>query len=146
MLHGAEAILGHQHGAGAGIGGKILGCAQVQNLNASVMTHHEIIRADIPVDNAQIMHLGQGFNGREENAPGLIPAQSAVLIHQRLQRSSLRKVHDNVSGIVLGEHLADMDNTADTGNLCHFSRFPDGGSNAIIPKRRRLLIVIPLHR
>ena len=127
LLHGAEPVLGHHlgglHIAVLSLNVQILCRAQVQKDKLAVTLHHDVIRADVPVNDAVLMDFRQRLHdGRHQaDAGAVIHGASPLQFFQ--QCFALDEVHDDVGGLILDENGLDPDDTGNTAQLCHFPGF-----------------------
>ena len=121
LLKGAEAALGDLHGGRAIVDAQVLCRAQIQNLYLAVRRQHQVVRADVTVDKASLMHLLHGLNGGKENGFSLFPRQRAGLFQPRFQRFALHEVHDDVGCLVF---LKKIPHPYHVGDIVHFGHFP----------------------
>ena len=127
LLHGAEPMLGHHlgglHIAVLSLNVQILCRAQVQQDKLAVTLHHDVVRADVPVNDAVLMDFRQRLHdGRHQaDAGAVIHGASPLQFFQ--QGLALDEVHDDVGGLILDENGLDPDDTGNTAQLCHFPCF-----------------------
>ena len=115
--------LGGLHIAVLSLNVQILCRAQVQKDKLAVTLHHDVIRADVPVNDAVLMDFRQRLHdGRHQaDAGAVIHGASPLQFFQ--QCFALDEVHDDVGGLILDENGLDPDDTGNTAQLCHFPGF-----------------------
>ena len=93
--------------------------AKVYQLQAPVLQHHDIIRADIPVENAAVMQMLQGLDNRPHLLQNLgIIQPAAAALHILLQCLSLQVLQHHVGSIILMEEILHPDNARQVIKLC----------------------------
>ena len=89
----------------------VSGRTKVQNLELSCVVDAQIVRLDIPVDNALFMDGAQGIHDGEENIPGLLPGEpSAMAVYITLKIHALHKLHGKIGCAVFLEVALDPHN------------------------------------
>ena len=102
---------------------QILCCAKVQQLNAAVPLDHDIIRADVPVDDPLPVDLAKVLHHRAEQGiarrvgHGTFPPQTC------LQGLALHIVHDDIGSLVCQKRLPHTHHGRDILHPCHLARF-----------------------
>ena len=126
---------GDGHGLVAGQG--LPRAAEVQQAHRAVL-EHEVIRADVAVDEALFVHGAQRAKERFDQAQQLLGLDAAALLaHQLLEGGAVQVFHDDVGGVVLLKEVADAD---DLGRLVHLGHGPGLGEEA-----EPALFEAPLH-
>ena len=123
-------MLGDQLGGQAVADGEILRRTQVQNFDGSVRLQHDVIRADISVDQACGVNLLHGGGDAEKDGGRLLPGHGAVVRQAFLQRLAIGEVHDDIRRVVFLKGIADTGNLCNMIHLCHLLGFPDEGIDA----------------
>ena len=100
---------------------QVLGSPQVQDKHLAVLGQHQVVRAQVPVDEARLVDLLHGLDSGTENLLGLAPGHGAGPFQPGFQGFALHKVHDDIGGVVLPEQIPDPD---DPGNIIHPGHFP----------------------
>ena len=121
LLNGRIAVLeGDGHG-GVAAGG-LPGAAEVQKAHRALL-QHEIIRADIPMDESQRVHGAQGAKERLENGEELLRRDAAAaLIHPGFEVRAVHVLHDDVRRFVLFKKVPDADDLRALVHLGHGAR------------------------
>ena len=127
LLDGAEALFGDHLGglnrAVLSLNIQILCRAQVQKDGLAVRLHHDIVRADVPVNDTVLVDFCQRPHDGRHEPDAAVKVHGAVLLHFLLQRLALDKVHDDVGGLILCEDRFHPDDVGNPAQLCHFPGF-----------------------
>ena len=84
--------------------------AEVQQLRAAHGMEDDVVGADVPVDHAGLVDLGQGVDHRIQEPEGLLGGQPAAPeCHELLKTGALHIFHDDVGGAVGLEEALDAD-------------------------------------
>ena len=129
LLNGGEAVLqGDGHGL-VPLGG-LPGAAEVQQPHRAPL-QHQVVRANIPVDQARLVHGLQGgkegFDHVQQLAGGDAPAP---LGHQLLEGGAVHVLHDDVSGAV---GLKKVPHADDLRLFVHLGHGPGLVDEAVLP-------------
>ena len=109
LLRGSEAVLQDRlRGVGHILSGfrpfHIANGAEIQQLRAASGVEHDVVGADVPMDQLRLMDHLQGLHHRAEDPEGLLGGQPAALPgHIGSQVRSLDVLHDDVGSAVLLE-------------------------------------------
>ena len=127
LLDGAEALFGHHLGgldvAVPSLNVQVLGRAKVKQNQPAVRPHHDIVRADVPMDNAMLVNFCQRLNdGRQQGQAG-VEGHRPLPLQLFQQRLALDEVHDNVSRFILDENGLHSHNAGNAAQLRHFPGF-----------------------
>ena len=95
--------------------------AEVQQLGAAVRQHHDVVGADVPVDDAPGVDVLQRADDRQQQADRLGGGQGAVRLQVFFQGHPVQEVHDDVGGAVL---LAEVPHADDAGFLIEAGQHP----------------------
>ena len=127
LLNGAESVLGHHLGgldaAVISLNVQILRRAQIQQNQLAVRPHHDVVRADVPVDNAVLMDLRQRLHDRGHEFDAAVKVHGAVLLQFFQEGLALDEVHDDVGRFVLDENRFHPHDAGNAPKLCHFPGF-----------------------
>ena len=82
------------------LGGGVPGRSKVQNLYISILQYVDIIRCDIPVDNADLVHLLHGRDHLQHNIQCLIHRDLSRPGQKLLHRLAVQVLHDDVGRVV----------------------------------------------
>ena len=114
-LDRGKAPLYHRVFRGAAAGGHHLYRAEIQQLGLAVGVDHDVVGADVPVDEPaavdllqRLAHGRQQLHGLGKGHPG------GQLFQEGLQRDALHELHDDVGGVVL---LKVVQHPHDAGNV-----------------------------
>ncbi|MPM95196.1 hypothetical protein SDC9_142349 [bioreactor metagenome] len=75
-MHRADGLVGHGRCRGVGKPRN----AKVGHLDRAVRQQHDVLRLDIPVDDAALMGMAQGLEHLLREVEGLPPAESPLLL------------------------------------------------------------------
>ena len=120
FLGGVAGLEDHRQALDIGLGHRPRG-AEVQQLGAAVGQHHDVVGADIPVDDAVGVHPLQRAHHRHEQGHGVGGSQTPLLFQVVLQGDAVQEVHDDVGGAVL---LTEIPHPHDTGLLVEPGQHP----------------------
>ena len=92
--------------------------AEIKQFCASVPKDHDIVRADIPVDDPQLMNLAQRVHHRPQDRKNLLNRNSPGPQPDKvLQVDTLHILHDDIRRIVRPKEIMDMNNGWDVPKL-----------------------------
>ena len=124
-------MLGHAIGGSGVCGAKIQ-----QNGAVVAAADHDIVRADVAVNDAAAMHLGQSRDQGEEVAAHLLPAQRRIPMRNKLREGlTVDILHDDVDrvvGLEGGMDLHDVRLRGDAGDGAAFSQGAPAAAGEII--------------
>ena len=127
LLNGAESVLGHHLGgldaAVISLNVQILRRAQIQQNQLAVRPHHDVVRADVPVDNAVLMDFCQCLHDGGHEFDAAVKVHGAVLLQFFQEGFALDEVHDDVGRFVLDENRFHPHDAGNAPKLCHFPGF-----------------------
>ena len=107
LLEGGEAVL--DHGLGGVAVAAVPGGTEVQEPGPAVGEDHDIVRADVPVDDVRLMDILQGLHDGLQQLQQLLRLHGAGAADPLRQGLAMEVLHDDIGGIVLLEAAADMD-------------------------------------
>ena len=127
LLNGAESVLGHHLGgldaAVISLNVQILRRAKIQQNQLAVRPHHDVVRADVPVDNAVLMDFCQCLHDGGHEFDAAVKVHGAVLLQFFQEGLALDEVHDDVGRFVLDENRFHPHDAGNAPKLCHFPGF-----------------------
>ena len=127
LLNGAESVLGHHLGgldaAVVSLNVQVLRRAQIQQNQLAVRPHHDVVRADVPVDNAVLMDFCQCLHDGGHEFDAAVKVHGAVLLQFFQEGLALDEVHDDVGCFVLDENRFHPHDAGNAPKLCHFPGF-----------------------
>lgn len=77
-------------------GARDAGNAKICNLDAAVFEYHDIVRLDVPVDNAAAVRMLQCLGNLNGEMQCLPPVEHTFLLHILLERQPIDQFHDDV--------------------------------------------------
>ena len=104
---------------------KIPGAAEIHQLESSVFQLHQVVRADVPVDDPHLVHRLHGPEHRAQPREQVRSGDRAVLGSQFLQGLPLQKLHDDIGGVVLRKMVLHPDDLRDLVQLRHGLGLPE---------------------
>ena len=120
FFRGVAGFQNHRKALDVGLGD--LPCrAEVQQLGAPVPQHHDVVGADVPVDDAAGMDMLQRADDRQQQVDRLGGGQAAVFLQIVLEGHPVQEVHDDVGGAVF---LAEIPHPHDAGLLIEAGQHP----------------------
>ena len=143
LLQRAESAFRHLHGRSPGIETQILGRTQIQNFYASVGQQHQVVRAQIPVNQAKGVHLLHGGNHRPENLLRSLPVHRPIPEEPGFQGLALHEFHDNIGRTVFLEQVENPHHPGNTIGLDHLPGFLQEHLHSVLPGVKGLLTGIP---
>ena len=127
LLHGAEPVLGHHlgglHIAVLSLNVQVFCRAQVQQDKLAVTLHHDVIRADVPVNDAVLMDFRQRLHDGRHQADAGAVIHGAFPLQFFQQCFALDKVHDDIGCLILDEDRIHAHHTGNAPQLRHFPCF-----------------------
>ena len=99
--------------------------AKIQELRSRLIIEHDIIRADVPMDQSGLMDDRQGMEYRLQQMKGLFQGQGPSLEHEMLHISSHEILHDDIGRIVRLEIITDIHDGADIPESLQGIRLPE---------------------
>ena len=97
------------HGLGGVAVAAVPGGAEVQEPGPAVGKDHDIVGADVPVDDVRLMDVLQGLHDGLQELQQLIGLHGAGAADPVRQGLTVEVLHDDICGVVLLEAAADMD-------------------------------------
>ena len=94
------------------------GDAKVRDFHTAVPHDHDILRLNIPVDNAPAVRVGQSAHDLNDKVQRLPPVQLPALLHILFQRDAVDQLHDKVFDFPASGHVVNGDNMG-AGELRH---------------------------
>ena len=122
LLVGGKALL--EHGGHGGVSPDVPGAAKIHELDRSVFQEHQVVRADVPVDDPLFVHGGHGSDHRLHHKEQVLCGTGALLLSDLLKGLALQKFHDNVGGVVLREVVQHPNDLRDLLQGRHGSGLP----------------------
>ena len=111
LLSGGKAML-EGHGLG-GLPLDIPGAAKIHQLDRTAFQHHQVVRADVPVDDPGSVHGLHGPQHRLQQLQHPPCRDNTLSRNQILQGFPLQELHDDVGGVVLREVVQHPHNLRD---------------------------------
>ena len=87
------------------------------------MAQHDVIRADVAVNNAALMNLIQREHDRLHLAVGILPLKTAGALDHMRQRRSCDIFHDGIDGAVGRERVVHLNDVGDVLHVCNHPSF-----------------------
>ena len=85
------------------------GRAEVQDADLAALGQHDIVRADIAVDDPGFMDVFQRDHSRHQKIQRLFPVHGAVFVQPVLQGPAVQILHDDICRLVFLEIILDAD-------------------------------------
>ena len=85
--------------------------AEIQQLGPAAIQHHDVVGADVPVDDAVGMDPLQRAHHRHQQRHGVGGGQAAVALQVVFQVNAVQEVHDDVGGAVFLTEIPHAHNT-----------------------------------
>ena len=79
-----------------------LGDAEVHDLDSAVSEHHDVLRLDVPVDDALVMSVLESTEYLYNEVDGILPCEDLFLLDVLLQSNAVDILHDDIL-YLLGE-------------------------------------------
>ena len=89
--------------------------AEVDQLQAAVRLHHDVVGGNVAVDDPRAVHLFERAHQRQKSADQRFRVKGTVLPHALEKRLAVDILHDHVGGVVFAEKVADNDDAAFPG-------------------------------
>ena len=87
----------------------VLGGSQVQQHSPAVGLDHDVVRADIPMDNTCLMHEAHGIHQGKEKTGTLLCCHDPIHQQGLFQCPPLHIVHGNIGCVVFVKYIPDPD-------------------------------------
>ena len=98
--------------------------AKVQQLHSAARQHHNVVRTDVPVNNARLVDPLQALHHRSEGIQHPFRAECTILLHIVLQRLTLEELHNDISSTILRKEVLNPDNLRYIAELCQTLGLP----------------------
>ena len=91
--------------------GQRLGCVcqtgntEIGHLNAAVPQHHDVLRLNIPVDNAAAVCMAQCTHDLGDKMQRFAPIHLTAALHILLERNAVDQLHDNVFHVITAGYI-----------------------------------------
>ena len=103
VVHTAQSFLGHGLAVGQACN------TEIGHLDAAVPQHHDILRFDVPVDDAAAVGVAESAHDLDDEVQRLPPIHFTTPLHILLEGDAVDELHDDIVQLVTAGHVIHRD-------------------------------------